>query len=387
MKRPIYLDYHATTPVDPRVVEKMVPFFGETFGNAASRNHNFGWAAAEAVETARARVARLIGAHHKDIVFTSGATESNNLALKGVVAAHRGSGAHVITVATEHHSVLDTCRFLQDTGVEVTILPVDSDGLIDPSRLEAAITARTRLISVMAANNEIGVIQPLAEIGRIARDRGIAFHTDASQVVGRTAFDVGAIQADLVSYTAHKLYGPKGIGALFVRRKGRPLTLSPLMHGGGQERGLRAGTLNVPGIVGFGEAAEICRQEMIAEGCRVESLRNRLLERLRTALPDVRVNGSLRHRLAHNLNVAFPGADPEPLRMGIDDVAVSFGSACSTGRSEPSHVLKALGMPDDLAMASIRFGLGRWTTAEEVDYAAAKVAGVVEGQRRMVARA
>jgi cysteine desulfurase len=383
VKTPIYLDYHATTPVDPRVLEAMVPFFTDTFGNAASRNHPFGWAAARAVDAAREQVAALIGAHHRDVIFTSGATESNNLALKGVVGARGGPGAHVVTVATEHHSVLDTCHFLQGVGVEVTELPVERDGRVDPDRLAAAITDRTVLVSVMAANNEIGVLQPLAEVGAITSRRGVVFHTDASQAAGRVPIDVECIEADLVSFTAHKMYGPKGIGALFIRRKKRPVTLAPLMHGGGQERGLRAGTLNVPGIVGFGKAAEIGRLEMAGEAARLQVLRDRLLASLRARLGDVHVNGSLEHRLPNNLNVAFAGADPEALRIGIDDVAVSFGAACSTGVSAPSHVLAALQVPADLAMTSVRFGLGRWTTAEEIDYAAEKVARVVRNTEKV----
>lgn len=383
MKLPIYLDYHATTPVDPRVLEAMLPYFTERFGNAASRNHAFGWAAAKAVEAARERVAALVGAHHHEIVFTSGATESNNLALKGAVAASPDGRRHLVTVRTEHHSVLDTCRHLEQAGCRITRLPVGPDGLLDPGAVEAALGPGTLLVSVMAANNEIGVVQPLAEIARICRSRGVLFHTDASQAVGRIPFDVREVGADLASFTAHKMYGPKGVGALFVRRKAPAVELAAIVHGGGHERGLRSGTLNVPGIVGFGRAAEICREEGAAEAARIGALRDRLLARLRARVPDLRVNGSLTHRLPHNLNVSFPNIESESLGVAIDDVAVSSGSACSTGKSEPSHVLTALGLDRDLALASVRFGLGRWTTEEEIDYAADKVASVVERLRAL----
>ncbi len=383
--RPVYLDYHATTPVDPRVLEAMLPYFTERFGNASSRNHAFGWAAAEAVNRARAEVAALVGAHHRDVVFTSGATESNNMAIKGVVASAPSSRRHVITVATEHHSVLDTCRVLETLGCEVTRLPVQPSGLIDLGQLEAAITDRTTLVSVMAANNEIGVLQPVSEVAGLCARRGVAFHTDASQAAGRVPFDLTTVQADLVSFTAHKLYGPKGIGALVVRRRGAGASLPALLHGGGQERGLRPGTLNVPGIVGFGEAARLCRLELADEGRRIGAQRDRLLNGLRQRLGDVHVNGTLAQRLPHNLNVGIPGIEPESLRIGLDDLAVSFGAACSTGTSTPSHVLAALGTPMDLALASVRFGLGRWTADEEIEFAIDKVARVVENLRRQKA--
>ena len=382
VQRPVYLDYHATTPVDPRVLDAMLPFFTEKFGNASSRNHAFGWAAAEAVDRGREHVAALVGAHHREVVFTSGATESNNMAIKGVVASAPASRRHVVTVATEHHSVIDTCRFLESLGCEVTWLPVQPSGLIDLQRLETALTDRTALVSVMTANNEIGVLQPVAEIGALCARRGVVFHTDASQAAGRVPFDIEAAQADLVSFTAHKLYGPKGIGVLVVRRRGACKALPPLLHGGGQERGLRPGTLNVPGIVGFGEAARLCRLELDDEGRRIGAQRDRLLAGLRQRLGDVHVNGSLDHRLPHNLNVGFPGIDPEPLRIALDDLAVSFGAACSTGTSTPSHVLAALGTRADLALSSVRFGLGRWTSDEDIDFAVAKVAGVVDSLRR-----
>jgi cysteine desulfurase len=363
----------------------MLPYFSERFGNAASRNHAYGWAAAQAVETAREQVASLIGAHHRDVVFTSGATESNNLAIKGVARSCRDRGRHIVTLATEHKSVLDTCRCLEGDGFEVTCLPVGADGLVDVARVEEALRPDTILVSVMAANNEIGVLQPLAEIGRLTRERGVPLHTDASQAVAKVPFDVDLLNADLASLTAHKMYGPKGVGALFVRRKNPCIELSAMMHGGGHERGLRSGTLNVPAIVGFGKAAEIGLEVMAAEQARLGALRDRLLEALRHALPDIHVNGSLVARLPHNLNVSIPGVESEMLAMSLDDVAVSAGSACHTASAEPSHVLRALGLDDELAHASIRFGLGRWTTEEEVEYVAAKMAALVPKLRQMKA--
>ena len=377
MKLPIYLDYHASTPVDPRVLELMLPYFCEHFGNAASRTHPYGWKADDAVEAARRQVAQLIGASPKEIVFTSGATESNNLALKGVARASRSRGNHVITVVTEHKAVLDSVKCLAKEGFEVTCLGVQPDGLVDLNRLEAAITDRTVLVSVMAANNEIGVVQPLAEIGAITRGRGIALHSDAVQAVGKVPVDVSAMQVDLLSMTAHKMYGPKGVGALYVRRSEPRIDMDPLVHGGGHERGLRSGTLNVPGIVGFGKAAEIARASLDEDAARLGALRDRLLERLRQRVPDLHVNGSLEHRLPHNLNVSFPRVAGESLLVGLGDLCVSAGSACSSGSEEPPYVLKALGLDDDLARASLRFGLGRPTTEEEIDYAAEKVSDVV----------
>jgi cysteine desulfurase len=381
VKLPVYLDYHATTPADPRVVDAMLPFFTENFGNPASRNHAFGWTAAEAVERAREQVATLIGAHHLDITFTSGATESNNVALQGAARARRASGNHVVTVATEHPSVIETCRQLERDGFHITFLPVQSDGLVDVGQIECALTPRTILVSVMAANNEIGVLQPLPAIGRLVRTRGILMHTDASQAVGKVPFDVESAQVDLASMTAHKMYGPKGVGALYVRR--RSVDLPCLMHGGGQERGLRSGTLNVPAIVGFGQAAEICRSELKSEGARLASLRDRLLTGLSARLPGIRVNGSLEARLPQNLNVSFEAIESESLAMALGEIAVSSGSACGTGKAVPSRVLKALGLDDEMAMASIRFGLGRWTTEEEIDFAVSKVGEVIEGLRRL----
>ncbi len=381
MNLPVYLDYHATTPVDPRVLEAMLPYFTERFGNPSSRSHPFGWAADEAVERARQQVADLIGANLREIVFTSGATESNNLAIRGV--AVRKARGHVITVLTEHKAVLDPCHRLEAEGFRVTYLPVDADGLVAPASVERAIADDTILISIMTANNEIGVLQPIAEIGRIAKARGVPFHTDAVQAAGKVPFDVQGLGVDLASITAHKMYGPKGAGALYVRRRNPRVELTPLCDGGGQERGLRPGTLNVPGIVGLGEAAAIARREMAAEGERLGRLRDRLLGGLREKLGDVRVNGSVDRRLPQNLNAAFPGVEGEALLMGLKDLAVSSGSACTSVSIEPSHVLKALGLRDDLARASIRFGLGRFTTDEEIAYAIGAVSTLVTRLREL----
>jgi cysteine desulfurase len=381
--KPIYLDYHATTPVDPRVLEAMLPYFTQEFGNAASRNHAFGWAAKDAVESARAQVAGLIGASANEIVFTSGATESNNLAIKGVAEAYRDKGNHIITCRTEHRTVLDTCRKLETDGIAVTYLPVDTDGRVDPDELSRSITDRTILITVMTANNEIGVLQPVAQIGAVARERGIVFHTDAVQAIGKVPFDVNHSGADLVSITAHKMYGPKGIGALFVRRRSRRVRLAEQISGGGHERGFRSGTLNVPGIVGFGAASAICKDEMPAECERMRSLRDRLSEKLHESLDGIRVNGSVVHRLPNNLNVSFTQLEGESLLMAMSNVAVSSGAACTSASRDPSHVLAALGLDDDLARASLRFGFGRWTTAAEVDFAAKEVVDVVSRLREM----
>ncbi len=381
MNLPVYLDYHATTPVDPRVVEAMIPYFGERFGNASSRTHRFGLEAAEAVDRARGEVARLIGARAREIVFTSGATESNNLAIKGVVAAARGRGDHVITAVTEHHAVLDTCRRLEREGTRVTYLPVGRDGLIDVDDLRAAVSDRTVLISIMAANNEIGVLQPIADIGRVARERGVLFHTDAAQAAGKIAFSVEEAGADLVSFTAHKMYGPKGVGALYVRPHKPPLAIAPLFDGGGQELGLRPGTLNVPGIVGFGKACALCAEEATREGTRLGALRDRLLGGLLDRVDGITVNGSLSARLPQNLNVSVAGVEGEAMLLALGDLAVSAGAACASGAAEPSYVLKAIGLEDDLALASLRFGLGRFTTAEETDYAIDRLAAVVSHLR------
>ncbi|HVC20042.1 MAG TPA: IscS subfamily cysteine desulfurase [Vicinamibacterales bacterium] len=381
MNLPVYLDSHATTPVDPRVLDAMLPYFTERFGNPSSRSHAFGWAADEAVERAREQVAALIGANLREVVFTSGATESNNLAIRGV-AAPKASG-HVITAVTEHKAVLDPCRRLEREGFRVTYLRVGRDGLVDPDEVRAAIAADTILISIMAANNEIGVLQPIETIGRLARERGLLFHTDAVQAIGKVPFDVKALGVDLASISAHKLYGPKGVGALYVRRRHPRVEPVPLADGGGQERGLRPGTLNVPGIVGLGAAAELCRLEMRAETDRLRGLRDRLLGGLDARVPGLRVNGSMSERLPHNLNVAFPGVEGEALVMGLKDVAVSSGSACTSASIEPSHVLKGLGLSDDMARASIRFGLSRFTTEEEIDFAVDAVSRLVVRLREM----
>jgi len=382
-KLPIYMDNHATTPVDPRVLEAMLPYFTDRFGNAASRNHSFGWQAEEAVEVARKQVAELIGATAKEIVFTSGATESDNLAIKGAAYMYREKGNHLITVVTEHKAVIDTCKHLEKDGFEVSYLPVSKDGLIDLDQLRGAITDRTILISVMAANNEVGVLQPVAEIGKIARERGVLFHTDAVQAAGKVPFDVNAMNVDMASLSAHKMYGPKGVGALYVRRRNPRVLLTAIIDGGGHERGMRSGTLNVPGIVGMGKAAAIARAEMAAEAVRVAGLRDRLLQGLRQGLDEIYVNGSMEHRLPGNLNISFAYVEGESLLMGVNDVAVSSGSACTSATLEPSYVLKALGTGDDLAHSSIRFGLGRFNTEEEVDYVAAKLVSVVRRLREM----
>jgi len=383
MKLPIYMDYHATTPVDPRVLEAMMPYFSEKFGNAASRNHPFGWEAEEAVEAARKQVADLIGANPKEVIFTSGATESNNLAIKGVAEMYREKGNHVITCVTEHKAVVDTCKKLEKQGLRVTYLPVQKDGRISLDELRAAITEKTILITIMTANNEIGVIQPIAEIGAIAKEKGILFHTDGVQAVGKVPFDVTALKVDLVSMSGHKIYGPKGVGALYVRRRNPRVLLAEQISGGGHERGMRSGTLNVTGIVGLGKAAQLCQQEMEKDTARLRALRDRLNKELHASLDEIYINGSMEHRLPHNLNISFAYVEGESLLMGINDVAVSSGSACTSASLEPSYVLKALGAGDDLAHSSIRFGLGRWTTDEEVDYVVDKLTKVVRRLREM----
>ncbi len=383
LKLPIYMDNHATTPVDPRVLEMMLPYFTDRFGNAASRNHSFGWQAEEAVEIARKQVADLIGASAKEIVFTSGATESDNLAIKGAALMYRDKGNHIVTVVTEHKAVIDTCKHLEKDGFDATYLPVRRDGLIDLDQLRAAITDRTVLVSVMAANNEVGVLQPIDEIGRITRERGVLFHTDAVQAAGKVPFDVNASKVDMVSLSAHKIYGPKGVGALYVRRRNPRVLLTPIIDGGGHERGMRSGTLNVPGIVGFGKAAAICREELATESARLTALRDRLNDGLHRNLDEIFVNGSMEHRLPGNLNVSFAYVEGESLLMGISDIAVSSGSACTSATLEPSYVLKALGTSDDLAHSSIRFGLGRFNTEEEVDFVVEKLSAVVKRLREM----
>jgi cysteine desulfurase len=383
MKLPIYMDYHATTPVDPRVLDAMMPYFTGRFGNAASRNHAFGWEAEEAVETARRQVADLIGANPKEIIFTSGATESNNLAIKGVAEMYREKGNHIITCVTEHKAVIDTCKKLEKSGGRVTYLPVQKDGRIDLDDLRTAITDKTILITIMTANNEIGVLQPIAEIGAIAKEKGILFHTDAVQAVGKVPFNVTEAKVDLVSMSAHKIYGPKGVGALYVRRRNPRVLLAEQISGGGHERGMRSGTLNVTGIVGIGHAAAIAQAEMATEGERLRMLRDQLNKKLHANLDELYINGSMVYRLPHNLNVSFAYVEGESLLMGINDVAVSSGSACTSASLEPSYVLKALGAGDDLAHSSIRFGLGRWTTEEEVDYVVEKLTTVVRRLREM----
>ena len=383
MKLPIYMDYHATTPVDPRVLETMLPYFTQDFGNSASRNHAFGWVAEEAVDKARKQVADLLGANPKEIIFTSGATESNNLAIKGVAEMHREKGNHVITCVIEHKAVIDACKKLEKQGGRVTYLPVQKDGRINLDDLRAAITDKTILITIMAANNEIGVLQPVAEIGAIAKEKGILFHTDAVQAVGKVPFDVNEVKADLVSLSAHKMYGPKGVGALYVRRRNPRVLLAEQISGGGHERGMRSGTLNVPGIVGLGKAAELCQADMVSDTARLLALRERLNEKFHQNLDEIYINGSMEHRLPHNLNISFAYVEGESLLMGINDVAVSSGSACTSASLEPSYVLKALGAGDDLAHSSIRFGLGRWSTEEEVDYIVEKLTNVVRRLREM----
>ncbi|WP_242343764.1 IscS subfamily cysteine desulfurase [Anaeromyxobacter terrae] len=382
MKIPIYMDYHATTPVDRRVLEAMLPYFSEQFGNAASKSHVFGWHAEEAVESAREEVAKLIGASAKEIVWTSGATESDNLAVKGVAQFYQSKGKHLVTCKTEHKAVLDSMHALERQGFEVTFLDVEKDGRLDPSRLQAALRKDTTLVSIMHANNETGVVHPIAEIGRITRAAGVLFHCDAVQGIGKIPFDVEAANVDLASISAHKMYGPKGMGALYVRRKPR-VRLTAQMDGGGHERGFRSGTLNVPGIVGMGKAAELARLEGAAEAERVLALRERLRKGLQAGLDLLTVNGSLAHRVPGNLNVSFAYVEGEALMMAIKDVAVSSGSACTSASLEPSYVLRAMGISEDLAHSSIRFGLGRFTTEEEVDHVVRLVVAKVKKLREM----
>ncbi len=383
MKLPIYLDNHATTRMDPRVLDAMLPYFTELYGNAASRNHEFGWAAEVAVDKARKQIADLIGATPKEIIFTSGATESNNLAIKGVAEMYAEKGNHIITAATEHKAVLDTCKKLEKGGCRVTYLPLKADGLIDLDMLRESITDKTILVTIMYANNEIGVIQPIAEIGKICRERGVLFHTDAVQAAGKIPVDVNRDNIDIMSITGHKLYGPKGVGALYVRRKGPRVQITAQMDGGGHERGMRSGTLNVPGIVGLGEACEIARKEMPEESKRMAFLRDKLRAKLEAGLDEVFINGSMEHRLPGNLTMSFLYVEGESLLMGINDVAVSSGSACTSATLEPSYVLKALGLGDDLAHSSIRFGIGRFSTEEEIDYVADKLVDVVSKLREL----
>jgi cysteine desulfurase len=383
MKTPVYLDNHATTQTDPRVLQAMLPYFVEKFGNAASRNHSFGWEGEAAVETARKQVADLIGATAKEIVFTSGATESNNLAIKGVAEMYAERGNHIITAATEHKAVLDTCKKLEKHGCRVTYMAVKEDGLVDLDALRAAITDKTILVSIMYANNEIGVVQPVAEIGKICKERGVLFHCDAVQAAGKIPVNATRDNIDLMSISAHKFYGPKGVGALYVRRRNPRVQLTAQMDGGGHERGMRSGTLNVPGIVGLGEACAIAQREMPEESARLRYLRDKLRSTLERELDEVFINGSMEHRLPHNLNMSFAYVEGESLLMGINEIAVSSGSACTSATLEPSYVLKALGVGDDLAHTSIRFGIGRFNTEEEIDYVAARMIEVVRKLREL----
>jgi len=383
VKLPIYMDNHATTPMDPRVLQAMLPYFTEKFGNAASRNHSFGWAGEEAVENARQQVASLVNATAKEIIFTSGATESDNLMIKGVAEMYREKGNHIITQAIEHKAVLDTCKNLEKHGFEVTYLPVQRDGRVDPEDVRKAIKPTTILVCIMYANNEIGIVNPIAEIGKIAKERGIIFAVDGVQAVGKIPVDVQKDNIDLLAISAHKIYGPKGVGALYVRRRNPRVQLSAIIDGGGHERGMRSGTLNVPGIVGLGKACELCQQEMATESVRLRGLRDRLKDGLEAKLDEVFVNGSMEHRLPNNLNMSFAYVEGESLLMGINDVAVSSGSACTSATLEPSYVLKALGVGEDLAHTSIRFGLGRFTTQEEVDYVVDKMVQVVTKLREL----
>ena len=384
IKTPIYMDYHATTPVDPRVLDAMLPYFNEKFGNAASRSHIYGWTAEEAVSTSREKIAALIGASNpKEIVFTSGATEADNMALKGVAEFYKDKGNHIITTVIEHKAILDTCKRLEKEGFTVTYLPVDTKGMVSAESVEKAITDRTILVSVMLANNEVGTVQPIAEIGKITRARGVLFHSDAVQGIGKVPFNVEAMNVDLASITAHKMYGPKGIGALYVRRSKPRVRITAQMDGGGHEFGMRSGTLNVPGIVGFGRAAELMLAEGAADTRRLIGLRDHLYKRLTTELESVNLNGSWEHRLPGNLNVSFSFVEGEAMLMAIKDVCVSSGSACTSASLEPSYVLHAMGIGDDLAHSSIRFGLGRFNTLEEVDYVADLVISKVNGLREM----
>ncbi len=383
VKLPIYMDNHATTPLDPRVLEAMMPYLTGIFGNAASRNHSFGWEAEQAVEKAREQIAKLIGATAKEIIFTSGATESNNLAIKGIAEMYRERGNHIITEVTEHKAVLDTCKKLEKQGFRITYLPVKGDGLVDLEELERAMDDQTILVSIMYANNEIGVVQPVKEIGELCHKKGVIFHTDAVQAVGKIPVNVQTDNIDLLSFSGHKVYGPKGVGALYVRRRNPRVQLSEQQNGGGHERGMRSGTLNVPGIVGLGKACEIAGDEMEAEAARERELRDYLRTKLETALDYTQVNGNMDHHLPGNLNMSFVYVEGESLLMGINDIAVSSGSACTSATLEPSYVLKSLGLGDDIAHSSIRFGLGRFNTKAEVDYVADKLIDVVSKLREL----
>ncbi len=383
MKLPVYMDNHSTTPCDPRVVDAMLPYFTEKFGNAASRNHAFGWEAEEAVDRARKHIAGFINADAKEIVFTSGATESDNLALKGVAEMYHEKGDHMITCSTEHRAVIDPAKSLEKKGIRVTYVPVDKTGMVDPDDVRNAMTDKTILISIMLANNEIGTIHPISAIGRIAKEKGVLFHCDATQGVGKIPVDVQAMGVDLMSFTAHKIYGPKGVGALYVRRKAPRVRLAPMIDGGGHERGMRSGTLPVPLVVGFAKAMELCAQEMPTESVRLKTLRDRLHEGIGGALEEVYLNGHPTERLPGNLNVSFAYVEGEALLMGVKEIALSSGSACTSATLEPSYVLRALGVGSDLAHSSIRFGLGRFTTPEEVDYTIDRITEAVNHLRAM----
>ncbi len=383
VKLPIYMDNHATTRTDPRVLEAMLPYFCESYGNAASRNHEFGWVAEQAVEQGRTQIAKLIGASSKEIIFTSGATESDNLAIKGVAEMYREKGNHIITQPTEHKAVLDSCKRLEKHGFRVTYLPVQKDGRIDLDDLKRAMDDTTILVTIMAANNEIGVLQPIREIGALCHERGVLFHSDAVQAIGKVPFNVIQDNVDIASISAHKLYGPKGVGALYVRRRNPRVQLVAQIDGGGHERGMRSGTLNVPGIVGLGKACELSGAEMAEEATKLAALRDRLKTAIMGQLDEVYINGSLEHRLPGNLNLSFAYVEGESLLMGINDVAVSSGSACTSATLEPSYVLKALGAGDDLAHSSIRFGIGRFNTEAEVDYVAERVVDTVTRLREL----
>jgi len=381
MKLPIYLDYHATCPVDPEVLKTMLPFFTDVFGNAASRNHEYGWTAESAVEKARGQIAALIGATDKEIIFTSGATESNNLAIHGVAEMYKDKGKHIITTPIEHKAVLDTCQDLETRGYQITYLEVDQFGQVSAEKVAAAIRPDTILVSVMFANNEIGTVNPIGAIGKVCKDKGVLFHTDAVQGAGKIPIDVIAQNVDLLSITAHKIYGPKGVAALYVRRKNPRVRLSPIIHGGGHERGMRSGTLNVPGIVGFGKACEMAKHLMTEETARIKRLRDKLWAGIQAELDEVFLNGHAVERLPNNLNVSFAYVEGESLMMGMKELAVSSGSACTSASLEPSYVLKSIGVGEDLAHTSIRFGLGRFTTEEEIDFAIRRVVETVKKLR------
>ncbi len=381
MKFPIYLDYHATTPMDPEVFRTMAPYFTEIFGNAASRNHEYGWKAEAALENARTQVAQILSAVDKEIIFTSGATESNNLALRGVAEMYRDKGRHIITSNIEHKAILDTCHYLETQGFQITYLPVDNFGMVSVQAVREAIRPDTILVSIMFANNEIGTINPIAEIGKVCKEKGVLFHTDAVQAVGKVEIDVEKMGIDLLSLSGHKIYGPKGVGALYVRRRSPRVRLAPLIHGGGHERGMRSGTLNVPGIVGLGKACEMASRLLLEESTRLRAQRDRMWKAIQAELDEVYLNGHPTERLPNNLNVSFAFVEGESLMMGMKELAVSSGSACTSASLEPSYVLKNIGVGEDLAHTSIRFSMGRFTTDEELDFAIKKVVSTVKKLR------